>query len=118
MVASLWAATATPYLVLALVVPVARALGVFGSLPVPAVAALSTLVGPVLVAALPRLAAPLPESLDGWLDAEHRKLAALWAAGGMIALSPSSGWRCSWPTRARSAVPSSLRIRSWSITRA
>jgi alpha-1,2-mannosyltransferase len=85
-VASLWAAAAMPYLVLALVAPVARALGVFASLPVPAVAVLSAVAGPVLVAALPRLASPLPESLDRWLDRENRKLAALWAAGGLVAL--------------------------------
>src|SRR5580658_6587808 len=85
-VASLWAAAAMPYLVLAIVAPVARALGAFGSLSVPAVAVLSAVAGPVLVAALPRLAAPLPESLDRWLDPGNRKLAALWAAGGLLAL--------------------------------
>lgn len=85
-VASLWAATVMPYLVLALVAPVARALGVFGSIPIPAVAVLSVIAGPVLVASLPRLAAPLPASLDRWLDPEHRRLAALWAVGGLLAL--------------------------------
>jgi alpha-1,2-mannosyltransferase len=85
-VASLWAAAAMPYLALALWVPVARALGVFESVPVPAVAVLGGIAGPVLVAALPRLAALLPESLDRWLDPENRKLAAFWAAGGLVAL--------------------------------
>src|SRR5262245_1993658 len=85
-VASLWAAVAMPYLVLALCVPVARALGVFGSVPVPAVVVLSMVAGPVLVASLPRLAAPLPQSLDRWLDRENRKLAALWGIGGLLAL--------------------------------
>ena len=85
-VASLWAAVAMPYVVLALWVPLARALGVMGSVPVPAVAVLSVIAGPVLVAALPRLAAPLPASLDRWLDPDNRKLAALWAAGGLFAL--------------------------------
>ena len=75
-----------PYVILALWVLVARALGVFGSIPVPAVAALGLIAGPVLVASLPRLAAPLPESLDRWLDPSNRKLAALWAAGGLLAL--------------------------------
>jgi alpha-1,2-mannosyltransferase len=85
-VASLWAAVAMPYLVLAIWVPVARALGVFDRVPVPAIAVLSVIAGPVLVASLPRLAALLPESLDRWLDPENRKLAALWAAGGLLAL--------------------------------
>jgi len=85
-VASLWAAAAMPYLVLALWVPVARALGIFGIIPIPAVAVLSAIAGPALVASLPRLAAPLPESLDRWLDPERRKLAALWAVGGLLAL--------------------------------
>ena len=85
-VASLWAAVATPYLVLALWVPVARALGVFGSVPVPAVVVLSMIAGPVLVLSRPGLSAPLPESLDRWLDRENRKLAVLWGIGGLLAL--------------------------------
>jgi alpha-1,2-mannosyltransferase len=89
-VASLWAAVAMPYVILTLWVLVARALGVFGSIPVPAVAVLGVIAGPVLVASLPRLSALLPESLDGWLDPSSRKLAALWAAGGLIALTALS----------------------------
>jgi len=85
-IASVWAAAAMPYLTLALWVPVARALGVFDRIPVPAVAVLGVIAGPVLVAALPRLAGLLPESLDGWLDPGNRMLAALWAAGGALAL--------------------------------
>ncbi|MFO0757063.1 MAG: glycosyltransferase family 87 protein [Byssovorax sp.] len=85
-VASLWAAAAMPYLVLALWVPIARALGVFGGVPIPVVVVVSALAGPALVAALPRLAAPLPESLDRWLDPGNRRLAALWAAGGLLAV--------------------------------
>lgn len=85
-VASLWAAAAMPYLVLALVVPVARALGAFASLSIPALTVASVLAGPLLVACMPRLAAPLPESLDDWLGAPRRKLAALWAVGGVLAL--------------------------------
>ena len=85
-VASLWAAAAMPFLVLAIAVPAARALGVFGSLPVPALAVLGVIAGPALVAALPRLAARLPESLDRWLDPGNRRLAALWAAGGVAAV--------------------------------
>jgi alpha-1,2-mannosyltransferase len=85
-VASLWAAAAMPYVVLALWVPVTRAFGIFGLVPIPAVAVLSALAGPVLVASVPRLAAPLPESLDGFLDPGHRKLAVLWAVGGLLAV--------------------------------
>lgn len=86
LVASLWAAALMPYLSLALWVPIARALGVFGSVPVPAVAVLSTIAGPLLVASLPPLATRLPESVDHWLDSVPRKLAALWATGGLVAL--------------------------------
>jgi alpha-1,2-mannosyltransferase len=85
-VASLWAAVATPYLALALWVPLARAAGIFDRVPVLAVALLGVIAGSVLVAALPRLCALLPESLDRWLAPENRKLAALWAAGGLLAL--------------------------------
>jgi alpha-1,2-mannosyltransferase len=85
-VASLWVAMVMPYLILALVVPVARALGVVGSIPIPLVVVLGVIAGPVLVVLRPRLAASLPESLDRWLDPEHRKLAALWAVGGLFAL--------------------------------
>lgn len=85
-VASLWAAAVMPYLVLAVLVPVARAKGFFASMPVPVVVVLSMIAGPVLVASVPRLAAPLPESLDRWLDPGHRKLAALWGAGSLLAL--------------------------------
>jgi hypothetical protein len=86
-VASLWAGTLLPYLVLAAWVPAARTTGLFVSVPVPAVALLSMIAGLVLPAAVPRLAAPLPESLDRWLDPSQRKLAALWAAGGLVALA-------------------------------
>src|SRR3954469_9299014 len=82
-VASLWAAAVLPYLVLAIWVPVARAADLFASMPVPRLVVLSMIAGPVLVAILPRLAAPLPESLDHWLDRDHRKLATLWSAGGL-----------------------------------
>lgn len=85
-VASLWAAAFMPYLVLAIWVPAARAAGLFGRVPIPAVVVLSMIAGPVLVATVPRLASPLPESLDRWLDPEHRKLATLWGAGGLLAL--------------------------------
>jgi hypothetical protein len=85
-VASLWAAVALPYLVLALWVPAARALGLYERVPIPALVVLGVLAGPALVAALPRLAARLPESLEDWLDPPNRRLAALWAAGGLLAL--------------------------------
>jgi hypothetical protein len=85
-VASLWAAAAMPTLVLALTVPAARALGLFERVPVVALVVLGTLAGPALVAALPRLAAQLPESLDDWLAPSNRKLLALWAAAGLFAL--------------------------------
>jgi alpha-1,2-mannosyltransferase len=85
-VASLWAAAAMPYFVLSLWVPAARAFGFFDSVPIPVVVALSVLAGPALVAALPRLAAKVPEDLDRWLDAENRKVLALWAAGSLFAL--------------------------------
>jgi Glycosyltransferase family 87 len=84
-VASLWAAVAMPFMVLALVVPVARALGMFESIPIPAVAVLSVVAGPILVALLPWPAVSLPESLDRWFP-EHRGLATLWVGGGLIAL--------------------------------
>lgn len=86
-VASLWAATTMPYLVLAVWVPLARATGLFAKVPIPALVVLSMMAGPVLVAAMPRLAAPLPEILDRWFDPEHRKLAALWAAGALLGLT-------------------------------
>ena len=86
MVASLWAAVAMPYAILALCVPVARAWGLLGRLPVPALAALCALAGPALIALAPRLAAPLPESLDRWFDPGNRKLAALWALGALVAV--------------------------------
>ncbi len=38
------------------------------------------------MAGWPRLAAPLPDSLDDWLDVEHRSLALVWAVGGVLAL--------------------------------
>ncbi len=61
-VASLWAAAAMPFIVLALWVPAARALGLFDRVPVLALVVLGTLAGPALVAALPRLAAYAPET--------------------------------------------------------
>lgn len=85
-VAALWAAAIMPYLVLAIWVPAARAAGLFGSVPIPAVVVLSMIAGPILVATAPRLAAPLPESLDRWLDPEHRKRATLWGTGALLAL--------------------------------
>ena len=75
-----------PYIVLSLWAPLARALGVFGSVPVPLVAALGTISGIVLVMLVPRLAALLPASLDQWFDPEHRKLAVPWAIGCLIVL--------------------------------
>jgi alpha-1,2-mannosyltransferase len=50
------------------------------------VVVLSLIAGPVLVVSVPLLAALLPESLDRWLDPGNRKLAALWGAGGLLAL--------------------------------
>jgi alpha-1,2-mannosyltransferase len=85
-VASLWASIALPYLAVALCVPLARALGVYGRVSVPALVLLSVLAGPALVALVPRLASPLPESLDDWLEPGHRWLASLWGAGGLVAL--------------------------------
>jgi Glycosyltransferase family 87 len=85
-VTSLWAAVAMPYVVLAVVVPVARALGSFERVPIPIVAVLGVIAGPALVFAVPRLAAPLPESLDRWFDAPHRARAGLWAVGGLVAV--------------------------------
>ncbi len=85
-VASLWAAVAMPYMVLALCVPVARAWGVLGRVSVPALAVLGVLAGPALIALAPRLAAPLPASLDRWFDAGNRRLAALWLLGGLVAV--------------------------------
>jgi len=88
-VASLWAAVATPYLVLAVWVPAARALGFYERVPIPAVVVLAILAGSAIVASLPRLAAKLPDGLDRWLDPPNRKLVALvalWAAGALIAL--------------------------------
>jgi hypothetical protein len=86
-VAALWAATILPYLVLAVWVPVARATGLFTKVPIPAVVVLGMIAGPVLAATVPRLAALLPERLDCRLDRGHRKLAALWAAGALLALA-------------------------------
>lgn len=85
-VAALWGAIAAPYLVLALWVPVARALGVFERVPVPVIVALGVVAAPLAVALAPRLAATLPESLDRWLETERRSLAALWALGGLLAV--------------------------------
>lgn len=85
-VASSWGALVMPYLVLSLVVPAARALGVFARVPIPAVVVLSVLAGAALVASLPRLAAKLPESLDDLLAPGNRKLSAVWAAGVLFAL--------------------------------
>ncbi len=85
-VASLWAAVAVPYVVLALCVPAARALGVVGRVPIPALTVLGMLAGPALVIARPGLAARLPEELDRWLGRDNRTLAALWASGAVLAL--------------------------------
>jgi alpha-1,2-mannosyltransferase len=85
-VASLWAAAAMPFLVLSLWAPIARALGVFGSIPIPVIAMMSAIAGPVLVACVPWLAAPLPASLDRWLDPKQPKLLALWAVSGLFAV--------------------------------
>ena len=52
-VASLWAAIAMPYLVLAIWAPLARATGLFARVPIPAVVVGSVLAGPALVMALP-----------------------------------------------------------------
>jgi len=84
-VASLWAAVLGPYLLLALCVPVARALGAFERLPVPTLAALGVIAGPLSIAAFPRLSAALPEALDGWFGPQHRWRTALWAVGAMLA---------------------------------
>ncbi len=86
LVASLWAAIATPYLALSLWVPIARALGVFGRVPIPAIAALGLLAGPLAVKLAPRLCALLPESLDRWIETERRSLVALWAVGALLAV--------------------------------
>ncbi len=85
-VASLWAAIAAPYAVLAIWVPVARALGVYGRVPVPAIAAHGAIAGPLVVAFVPRLAVSLPESLDRWIETEKRALVALWAVGALLAV--------------------------------
>lgn len=85
-VASVWAALAMPYVVLAIWMPVARAAGLFAKLSIPAIVVGSMLAGPVLVMAAPRLAAVLPASLDDWLDPGNRKLAALWGAGALLGL--------------------------------
>lgn len=86
-VASFWAAMILPYVVLAVWVPLARATGLFAKVPVPIIVVLSILAGPGLLAAAPRLAASLPESLDRWLDPPQRKLAALWAAGALLGVA-------------------------------
>jgi hypothetical protein len=85
-VASLWAAAILPHVVVGLWAPVARALGLLASVPMPAVVVLGVIAGPVLVALRPRWAARLPASLDGWLDPSNRTWAALWAAGGALAV--------------------------------
>jgi hypothetical protein len=81
-VASLWAAAIVPYVAVALWAPVARALGLLASVPMPVVVVLGVIAGPFLVALRPGWAARLPESLDGWLDPPNRAWAALWAVGG------------------------------------
>ncbi len=85
-VAALWGAVVTPYLLLALWVPIARAAGFYGTVPIPAVVALGMIVGAGLGGAAPRFAARLPASLDDWLDPQNRLLAALWCLGGLLAL--------------------------------
>jgi hypothetical protein len=85
-VASLWAAVVGPYLLLAICVPVARALGAFERLPVPTLAALGVIAGPLAVASFPRLSAALPEALDGWFGPEHRVRTALWTLGALFAV--------------------------------
>lgn len=85
-VAALWAAAAMPFLLLLLWVPAARAADLLGVVPTPAVVALGMLAGVALVGAIPRLASPLPESLDDWLAPRNRPLAALWGVGGLLAL--------------------------------
>ena len=76
-----------------------------GGLPVPALAALCALAGPALIALAPRLAAPLPESLDRWFDPGNRKLAALWALGALVVvvgftrIAVFLTRRCSAPSR-------------------
>lgn len=86
LVASAWAAILLPYLALALWVPVARALGVFGLVPVPVLVVLSVLAGPAVVAARPSLVAPLPACLDDLLDPANRRGATLWALGSLMAV--------------------------------
>jgi alpha-1,2-mannosyltransferase len=86
LVASLWAALAGPWLVLALWVPLARALGVFERVSVTVIVALGVVAAPLAVALAPRLAAPLPESLDRWFEREKRARVALWALGGLFAV--------------------------------
>jgi hypothetical protein len=85
-VASLWAAAIAPYVVLALWVPAARALGVFGSVPIPALVALSVVASPLVLLLWPRLASLLPASLDAPREPRSRWLAGLWGAGGLVAV--------------------------------
>lgn len=85
-IASLWAAAAMPYLVLALWVLLTRALGLAGQVPIPAVVVLAMLAGPALVLAYPRLSARLPATLDPWLRSTPRPLVALWLLGNLLAL--------------------------------
>ncbi|MBK8258373.1 MAG: hypothetical protein IPK82_37625 [Polyangiaceae bacterium] len=106
-VASLWAALAMPYFVLAIWVPLARAAGLFAKLPIPAVVVGSILAGPALVMALPRLAAVLPASLDDWLAPgnpfllRHSCLTA-YLHGAILSTDPRMGMGTD--THAQSAV--------------
>lgn len=86
LVAALWGALAAPFVVLAVWVPLARALGFFGSVSVVALVVLSMIAGALVGACVPRLSLMLPKDLDGWLDPSNRKLAGLWSFGGLVAL--------------------------------
>lgn len=84
LVASAWAGALLPFLVLAVVVPVARAVGVFEGVSVPFVALVSVLCAPLLVLLFPRLAASVPVALDDWLAP---KVAWLWGASTLVAIA-------------------------------
>jgi hypothetical protein len=85
-VAALWAAASTPFLLVAVWVPIARAAGLVRSVPIPLLVALGMVAGPALVAAVPRLHRALPASLDDETAPGDEKLAALWLVGALFAL--------------------------------
>jgi hypothetical protein len=85
-VAALWGAAVVPYLLVAVCVPIARAVGLLGGVFVPAMVVMGLVTGAAVGGGVARIAGLLPAGLDDWLAPEHRRYVAIWGIGGLLSL--------------------------------